>query len=155
MSERLICTPICYLYRLICTASYTAILQLQLALFGSDVQHRVGHWSYFILDYWYVLLCLGGYIYRIRAAAAAGIGIGSACGLGTSPTPDLREGPQRGEARSTTRHTTQDPRPGEAPDSLKLSYWYMLVPGVACLNSNPRQNPCGCCVSAAFGSARA
>jgi hypothetical protein len=31
-------------------------------------------------------------------------------------------------------------------------YWCMLVPGVACLNSNPRQNPWGCCVSAALGS---
>ena len=29
--------------------------------------------------------------------------------------------PQGGEARSTTRHPTQDPRPGEAPDWLKLS----------------------------------
>jgi hypothetical protein len=27
----------------------------------------------------------------------------------------------------------------------------MLVPGVACLNINPRQNPWGCCVSAALG----
>jgi hypothetical protein len=31
-------------------------------------------------------------------------------------------------------------------------WWRMLVPGVACLNSNPRQNPWGCCVSAALGS---
>ena len=28
---------------------------------------------------------------------------------------------QGGEARSTTRHPTQDPRPGEAPDWLKPS----------------------------------
>jgi hypothetical protein len=26
----------------------------------------------------------------------------------------------------------------------KFPYWCMLVPGVACLNSNPRQNPRGC-----------
>jgi len=34
----------------------------------------------------------------------------------------------------------------------KFPCWCMLVPGVACLNSSPRQNPRGCCVSAALGS---
>jgi hypothetical protein len=39
----------------------------------------------------------------------------------------LGAGAQRGEARSTTRHPTQDPRPGEAPDWLSealLSCFY-------------------------------
>jgi hypothetical protein len=37
------------------------------------------------------------------------------------PKKRARSKSQGGEARSTTRHPTQDPRPGEAPDWLKLS----------------------------------
>jgi hypothetical protein len=50
------------------------------------------------------------------ATRETGVSRAFACVLNTRGFP-----PQRGEAHSTTRHPTQDPRPGEAPDWLKLS----------------------------------
>jgi hypothetical protein len=85
---------------------------------------------------------------RLRGAFEAR-GFGANPGLCTCHT-------ERGEARSTTRHPTQDPRPGEAPDWLKHSFLQQCSPpflsviptrwpGGPSSGSRPHPLPLCCC----------